>query len=629
MVLAAGFGTRLLPLTRETPKPLLPILQVPNLERIFAMLRAWGVREALVNLHHRADRILDHIRARAPDGLRIALSFEPNILGTGGALRRAEWFFGGPAPVWVVNGDIVMDLDPSPLLRAYRADRTIAVAWVHAALGPRTVEVRRGQVVSFVSKTPGAPGTFTFCGVQLVNPRLLDRQRAYLTPEARFESIIRAYQRAQADGWQVAAVEAPGSFWADIGTPAQWLACTRALAGHRDFVDAHPSARIHPRARVRNAIIGAGAVLGPRARVESAIVAPCTRVNRAVSHIALPARDAFDEPVREAIAALGWRLDDVVAMPLGPRGSARSYTRLARGGDTAILVHYDPARIENTYHVGHTRFLRRLRVPVPRVRVDRPRACAAIFEDLGDESLQLWQRGRPRDEVERMYRRVLDVMLRFHARGASAARAARLPLMPAFRPRLYKWEREYFADEMLRKRERIPEPRIAAILRELAAIGRALNRAPRVLVHRDLQSSNILIARGRPWLIDYQGMRLGPAVYDLASLLFDPYVELPPDLQRALIDYYAARSADPSGVRALIWHGAAQRLAQALGAFAKLGSNPETRPFADHIPAACRMMARALDALGQCPVLRAWCAERIADESASISASVSKSKSDE
>ncbi len=272
-----------------------------------------------------------------------------------------------------------------------------------------------------------------------------------------------------------------------------------------------------------------------------------------------------------------------------------------------MLVHYDPARVENTYHVGHTRFLRALRIPAPRVLVDRPRACAAIFEDLGDCSLLAWKRDRTTEETLAMYERVLDIMVRFHERGAVAARARAIPLMPAFRPTLYRWERNYFAEEMLKKREGLPADRIARITHELAGVGRRLLAAPAVLLHRDLQSSNIIIHNGAPWLIDYQGMRFGPAVYDLASLLCDPYVELPDDLVARLAEYYAERSADGAGVRALFWYGAIQRLAQALGAFAKLGGQPDTRAFADHIPAARRMLSRALSETGGLPALRAWC----------------------
>lgn len=608
-VLAAGFGTRLLPLTRETPKPLLPIWNVPNLERVLAMVRGWGVRDVLVNVHHRADRIFDYLRMRSPDGLRIAISFEPEILGTGGALRKAEWFFDGDEPVWVLNGDVVANVNPRPLLRAYRRRRVMAAAWIHGLVGPRTVEAVHGRITKFQSQRPGTPGTFTFCGVQLLNPRLLDPRAGYLSATPKFESIIAAYNRARSDGWSVAGVESPGSFWADIGTPAQLLSCHRALVGDRDFSAVHPTARVDPKAVIQNSVVCANAVLGPRARIENAIIAARTRVDGPVNYLALPASSAFDEQELAALRAIKWPPESVTALPLGPRGSSRTYSRVARGAETVILVRYDPARVENTLHAGHTRFLRALRVPVPRLLMDRPADQVSIFEDLGDESLLMWQRGRSAREVRRMYERVLEAILRFHERGVVEARRSRLTLMPAFRPALYRWEREYFAEEMLRKREGRSPDCIARIKRELAGVGRRLLHARPVLVHRDLQSSNVLIRGNRPWFIDYQGMRLGPAVYDLASLLCDPYVELPDDTVRHLVAYYARRSTRGGGVADLFWFGAVQRLAQALGAFAKLGSQSGTRSFAAHIPAARRMMARALREIPGCSALRAWAGE--------------------
>lgn len=606
-VLAAGFGTRLLPLTRETPKPLLPIWNVPNLERILAMLRGWGVRDVLVNIHHRADRMFEYLRARPVDELRIAISFEPEILGTGGALRKAEWFFEGTAPVWVINGDIAADLDPRPLLRACQSRRVIAAAWVHGAAGPRTVEVARGRIVNFRSKQPGARGTFTFCGAQLVNPKLLDPSAGYLKYPAAFESLIDAYERAQADGWHVAGVESPNSFWADIGTPAQLLACHRALAGGAAFVAQDPTATVHPSATVTNSIICAGATLGPHAQVSNAIIAPGTHVNTPVRYLALPARAAFGPAELAAIRAMKWQADAVTALPLGPRGSSRTYTRIAQGDRTAMLVHYDPARVENTLHAGHTRFLRTLGVSVPRVRVDRPKDNVVIFENLGDDSLLHWQQRRATREIQQMYARILRMLVIFHEHGAAASAA--LPLSPAFGPRLYKWERDYFAEELLRKRERQAEGCIAKILHELSGVERRLSQAAPVLLHRDLQSSNIFIRAGRPWFIDYQGMRLGPAVYDLASLLYDPYVELPESTVQALVRDYAAQSQSGDAVTELFYYGAIQRLIQALGAYAKLGAASATRAFAQHIPAARRMLARALRETNTCPALRAWSEE--------------------
>jgi MurNAc alpha-1-phosphate uridylyltransferase len=130
IVLAAGFGSRLRPLTYECPKPLVPFWGRPVLSRTLAMLADWGVRDVLVNLHHGADALLRHLREPVHP-VRINISFEPEILGTGGAIARAAWFF-ERAPLWVVNADIVADLDPTPLLEAYRARDPLAVLWMPA-----------------------------------------------------------------------------------------------------------------------------------------------------------------------------------------------------------------------------------------------------------------------------------------------------------------------------------------------------------------------------------------------------------------------------------------------------------------------------------------------------------------
>ena len=125
-----------------------------------------------------------------------------------------------------------------------------------------------------------------------------------------------------------------------------------------------------------------------------------------------------------------------------------------------------------------------------------------------------------------------------------------------------------------------------------------------VLVHRDLQSSNILLFRGQPVFIDFQGMRLGPAAYDLASLLCDPYVMLSARLQERLLEYYLSRSGRRGGSGESFWLAAVERLAQALGAYGRLSALPGLARFARHIPRALRMMARAMDHLAGLEHLR-------------------------
>ena len=112
-VLAAGFGTRMLPLSRDLPKPMMPLWGRPLLEHVLLLLRDWGVRDVLVNTHHRPGELIRWAAGRPVAGLRVNFSFEPEILGTGGALRRAAWFL-DDRPFWLINADVAADLDPSP-----------------------------------------------------------------------------------------------------------------------------------------------------------------------------------------------------------------------------------------------------------------------------------------------------------------------------------------------------------------------------------------------------------------------------------------------------------------------------------------------------------------------------------
>jgi aminoglycoside/choline kinase family phosphotransferase len=135
------------------------------------------------------------------------------------------------------------------------------------------------------------------------------------------------------------------------------------------------------------------------------------------------------------------------------------------------------------------------------------------------------------------------------------------------------------------------------------------------LLHRDLQSSNVLLPRGRPAFIDFQGLRRGPAVYDVASLLCDPYVSLPEELIERLLAWYAAQAPRALGpIVDVFWHGAAQRLVQALGAFGRLAASRDTRRFEEHIPAGLRMLRRATKRLDFLPSLDTILQELLVNE---------------
>lgn len=168
--------------------------------------------------------------------------------------------------------------------------------------------------------------------------------------------------------------------------------------------------------------------------------------------------------------------------------------------------------------------------------------------------------------------------------------------MPGFDDTLYAWEHAYFIDHVLRGRLQASANRIAAVATELKSVSRLLAESPQALIHRDWQSSNVLFRGQQPVMIDFQGMRRGPVAYDLASLLCDPYADLPAPLQQLLLRHYVRRHPQGAQLAAVFPAAAIQRLCQALGAYAVLSKKPGMGSFARHIPVAARQLLRALRA---------------------------------
>ena len=541
-ILAAGLGTRLRPLTLDTPKPMLPLWGQPMLARTLEQLAAWGVEQVLINLHHAPGPIVRYLAGQPFPNLRISAVFEPVILGTGGALRNARWFI--DEPFWLLNADVAADLDPGPLLRVWNKSKPLAACWLTEDAGPKTVRCENGIIRDFHDPVRGHA---TFCGLQLLDERILP----FIAKEG-FDTIIAAYRRAQKRGHRIAGVFVPGSFWADIGTPAQYV------QAHRDTAQRLGHAG-------ESFTLRAAAVLTPREQTLASRVS------------------GFMSPVCP-----------VEVLP--PRGSNREFFRLRDGSPSSILIRWSPERPDNRLYARHTRFLDALGLPVPRLLLDAPRDHFLAIEDLGRETLESRLPRLEPSEIQRIYRHLLNLSLRLHLEGLPAARKCRLPLMPGFDDKLYAWEHAYFIDHVLRGRLKAPKNQIAAIAAELESVSRLLAKSPQALIHRDLQSSNVLFRGERPVLIDYQGMRRGPAAYDLASLLCDPYADLPAPLQQRLLRHYAQRHPQGPDIAAAFPAAAIQRLCQALGAYAVLTKKPGMTHFARHVPAAARQLLRALRA---------------------------------
>lgn len=266
--------------------------------------------------------------------------------------------------------------------------------------------------------------------------------------------------------------------------------------------------------------------------------------------------------------------------PIPADGSPRRFLRLT-SGDRSLVALANPGNpAENRAWHYFARHLAERGLPVARVLAADLEKGHFLMDDLGRRSLQgaAQAAGGDDEALAGLYRPVLEMLARLQARGQEGLDTSLCfdgkELTPDF---LLQREAGYFIKEFVTGACGLDPARLTADLwLELREICRLAGRAgPRGLVHRDFQSRNIIMEDGRLGLVDFQGARLGPAQYDLASLLHDPYVQLPFGLRHRLRDEYQQIRAglgewDPQRFLAGWPYVSASRIMQALGAYAFL-----------------------------------------------------------
>lgn len=612
LVLAAGLGTRLRPLTLVYPKPLMPVWNVSLLEHILRLLESWGVDEIAVNTHWLAEPIEAWLKKRQGRA-QTRISHEPEILGTGGALRPLKAFF-GQEPFWVMNADIAASVNPEPLVKAFESSDCFASAWLEPKKGPRTVEMDyAGRITCWRSPTPGVEHTYTFCGLQLVSPRIFG-----FLPEDAFSTIVDAYQRAMDSNLFVRGVAVSGSYWDDAGTVASYLrihadikkrAQTKKPGGEwydatadrfspkgKSFFCVSPHAKVPKGVKGIDSVVTAGATVLAGTSLKACVLTGGVTGGEQKNVVHVRAQGVCDAALCEAITHLGWMSENTSAHFLGTRGSERSFWRLSDGTQSVIAVQYTLTRAENARYSNHAALLAAAGVPVPAVKLDLPDTCILMLEDCGDDSLQQRMQRKVHPQDEQWYEATVKALARFHQEGTRLVSERQTLLEPAFDASLYAWEHRLFEEHLLNHRygyDALP----VEVAAELNQISEKLLKMKQVLIHRDFQSSNVLFKKNKPVFIDFQGMRLGAGAYDLASLLYDPYVKVDKALRTKAALCYLKTFPGNSDAVEFIREGAIQRLVQALGAYGRLARVGQPQ-FSQYILPAFENLLEVADACG-------------------------------
>ena len=537
MILAAGLGTRLRPYSRHTPKPLFTIDQRPLLDIIIERLQRSGCEAAMINTHYHHTQIEAFVQAQDYP-LPVKTRHEPEILGTGGGIRNMSDFW-EDGPMLVLNADVVCDIDLKKVFRFHQRHAAPVTMVMHDCETFNSVWVdQNDRIVGFQRDPKSAADVrqLAFTGIHVLDRRVLD-----FLPASGPAHIIDAYQRMLDSGESIAAYVSRGHYWQDIGTPQNY----------------------------RSAVY---------------------------DHMA---------PAAFAEAFGTWDRTPIECRRLHGDGSDRQWFRLTAGTQHLIMADHGlrmtSDREEVDAYVDIGRHLWACAAAVPRIWSFDRFAGLVFLEDLGDRNLQQAAAGLSEALQIGLYRRVID---RWVDMAVECVKG--FDLEWTYQTRQYdrqviiENECRYFVEAFLRGYLGwdIDFEVLAEEFEDLAT--ETLNAEPFGLMHRDLQSRNIMLQNEKVYFIDFQGARLGPLQYDLASLLIDPYVGLSRSAQRDLLSYCADRIDDRCGIDAAAFQRgypccALTRNLQMLGAFSYLSRIKNKTQFETYIPGAVQCLQRRLE----------------------------------
>jgi NDP-sugar pyrophosphorylase family protein len=211
MVLAAGLGTRLRPLTNDRPKALVEVAGRTLLEITLARLNEFGINDVIINVHHFADLVVEYLKSKSNFGMHIEISHEDVLLDTGGGLKKAGWFFKNGEPFVLHNVDVISTIDLARMLQFHSDNRALATLAVQDRKTSRPLLF--DDQLRLCGRAETGSG-LAFSGIHVISPRILD-----LIEEEGIFSIIDSYLNLAKRGENIMAFRADEYRWRDLGKP--------------------------------------------------------------------------------------------------------------------------------------------------------------------------------------------------------------------------------------------------------------------------------------------------------------------------------------------------------------------------------------------------------------------------
>ena len=534
MILAAGMGTRLLPYTQKTPKPLFPVARRPLLDITIRALKHAGSSAIIINTHHLHQKIDSFIKKKKY-GIPVYTRHEPVILGTGGGIKNVIDFF-DDQPFMVVNSDIVTDIDLRKVYDYHLNHKYPVTLVLYDNHTFNSVSFNKNKFITNFEKEPSIPSSamLTFTGIQVINPEVLD-----FIPTNVFSSIIDAYKKMISKGEKIKAFISEKDYWQDIGTPVSYK------------------------------------------KVVFDTMAP------------VAFKKAFSENTPYKIKQTKLKGD----------GSERKWYRLTVKNRSLVMADHgireflETCEVDSFVAIGL--HMHEAKIPVPKIHMYDNFSGLVFLEDLGDVNLQtLVQKAENPEVIFSLYKSVINHLIRMSVSGTTGFDLSWTYQSETYDKNLImEKECRYFVEAFLTEYLDI-HANFEDLKDEFSLLAdRALVSSFNGFMHRDLQSRNIMVKNGDFYFIDFQGGRIGPIEYDLASLLIDPYVSLPYPVQDQLFEYCIEKllcsvDFDPDKFRTCFKYCVLTRNLQILGAFGYLSKVKEKTYFEKYIPTAVETLKK-------------------------------------
>ncbi len=623
LLLAAGLGTRMRPITNDIPKPLIKICNHPLLEYILCNITGAGIERIAMNTHYLPGKIGEYL-STSPFAEQVALYHEEDILGTGGPAVNAKSLLSEHENFLLHNGDILTDAPIGEMLKFHTDHDNVVTMLTLDGPENKLKVMENGAIVDILGKTgdkqPG--GTMlTYGGIMVLSRKIFDFMPSDPCNCSIIPPVIEAIKNYPG---KVMAFRPKNIYWNDLGTIDRYYQAHKDIISERKVILPGISEITGNRLVAEFADINEGSVSGficaganviveADAHVQNCILLEGTEIKSGEFHGAEVIGPGFS--VHRDITKLKQLkiLEDVdmdrcEVGSLIEFGSSRGFYRLRDNDGSRILMISDSRDEDFGRFTGIGRFLAEHHLMTPEIYRYEDSEYTVLMEDLGNYLLYDFRQdcGDDNEKLYDQYAAVVDALAVFQLEITALIASGEGPEVRIFNRDYLRWETAYFQKQFLQRLCGIREEKCHELDDEFERLASEVFNHPKVFMHRDFQSQNIMIHDGKVRFVDFQGARIGPVGYDVMSLLRDPYVDIPDDVCERLLQRYFSRFIESplnrfvkseDAFRKYVVLAGLQRNMQALGAYGFLSQEKGKLQYLKYITQAVIYLRKYLDDL--------------------------------